>query len=82
MTIPEENKITMNLKILTFIMTVIVSAFGFFITRTLDSIDNNISELKQQLEKRSEIINSHETRLGIHDTRINLIEHLLKKGGN
>lgn len=83
MSTPEEDKITMNLKLLTFAMAVIISVIGFFITRTLSSIDANIVELKIQLEKRGEMIQSHETRLGVHEYKINNIEKEIKeKRGN
>lgn len=78
MSTPEEDKITMNLKLLTFAMAVIISIIGYFITRTLDSIDSNILDLKAQLEKRGELINSHETRLGIHDAKIDVLENSIK----
>lgn len=55
----------MNLKLVSFGMAVIVSVIGFFIQRTLSSIDQNIVELKVEMQKRSEIIANHETRLQI-----------------
>lgn len=55
----------MNLKLVSLGMAVIVSVIGFFIQRTLSSIDQNIVELKVEMQKRSEIIANHETRLQI-----------------
>jgi uncharacterized protein YoxC len=58
-----EDRITMNLKLLTFVMAIIVSIIGFFIIRTLDSIDQSLSDVKVELQKKSEIVANHETRL-------------------
>ena len=58
-----EDKISMNLKLLTFGMAVIVSIFGFFISRTLNSIDQNLFDLKVELQKKSEVVANHETRI-------------------
>ena len=58
-----EEKISMNLKLLTFAMAVIISIFGFFITRTLNSIDSNIIDMRLELSKKSDILYNHETRL-------------------
>lgn len=65
MSTPQEDTLNMNLKLLTFAMAVIVSIFGFFIVRTLNSIDQNIAELKTELQKKSEVVSNHETRIQI-----------------
>lgn len=60
-----EENISMNLKLVSLGMAIIVSVIGFFIQRTLNSIDQNIVELKIEMQKRSEIIANHETRIQI-----------------
>jgi len=63
MTKTPEDKITMNLKLLTLAIASIISVFGFFIQRTLDSIDRNLTELRVEMQKKSELLNNHETRI-------------------
>lgn len=65
-----EENISMNLKIITLVMSVIIGIFGFFITRTLSSIDNNIIDLRTEIAKRSEILNNHETRLTVMENKV------------
>lgn len=63
MTDIREENISMNLKILTFAMALVVSVVGFFIQRTLNSIDENIITLKIELRTKSDIMANHETRI-------------------
>jgi hypothetical protein len=58
-----EENITMNLKLLTFALAIVISIFGFFITRTLNSIDQNIVDVKLELQRKSEVLGNHETRI-------------------
>lgn len=60
-----EEKISMNLKLLTFAMAVIISVFGYFITRTLNSIDQNIVDLRIELAKNNEVLGNHESRISV-----------------
>lgn len=60
-----EEKISMNLKLLTFAMAVIISVFGYFITRTLNSIDQNIVDLRIELAKKNEVLGNHESRISV-----------------
>lgn len=60
-----EEKISMNLKLLTFAMGVIISVFGFFIVRTLNSIDQNIVDLRIELAKKNEVLGNHESRISV-----------------
>lgn len=60
-----EEKISMNLKLLTFAMAVIISVFGYFITRTLNSIDQNIVDVRIELAKKNEVLGNHESRISV-----------------
>jgi uncharacterized protein YoxC len=60
-----EEKITMNLKLATFTIALLISILGFFIVRTLNSIDSNIADVKTELTRKSEILGNHETRIQI-----------------
>lgn len=55
----------MNLKLLTFVMSLLIGILGFFIIRTLTSIDQNIVDLRTELQRKSDIVGNHETRLQI-----------------
>lgn len=66
----QNDSISMNLKLLTIIIASIISVFGFFITRTLNSIDNNIINLSNRLDKKSDIVDGHETRLQLLEERV------------
>lgn len=72
----QNESISMNLKLLTLIIAAIISVFGFFITRTLNSIDNNIINLSLRLDKKSDIVDGHETRLQLLEERVR--ESILK----
>lgn len=63
MTDTREENISMNLKLLTFAMALVVSVVGFFIQRTLNSIDENLLSLKIELQAKADIMANHETRL-------------------
>lgn len=61
----KEDSITMNLKLLTFAMALLIGVIGFFMQRTLDSIDENLVNLKIELQNKSNVMANHETRIQI-----------------
>jgi hypothetical protein len=60
-----EENISMNLKLLSFVMSLLIAVIGYLTIRSLTSIDQNIVDLRADLQKKTDIVSSHETRIQI-----------------
>lgn len=71
--------ISFNMRWLTILITIVVSITGWIINRTLNSINDNITELRMKLEANAVIQNDHEGRLRVLEAKEKMLEQLKEK---
>jgi len=69
----ESMRVTIPVAVLMSIATIILSVFGFFITRTLSDINGNIIDVKIEIKALTEVRYNHESRLNVIEERLRML---------